>query len=144
MGEGVGWGEKEKQKRKHTHAHLQSPLAEEEQVDRLLLALDVAADVVDIAQQARVRLHEDVLPSRVECLQFGGQPVAGLLGPADEVDAWPHSMLGEALERGLADARRRAGKDGDGARRDGRSDAGVGRLDQIEGDHCDVYICVSI
>jgi hypothetical protein len=54
-----------------TDAGDQCALGQEQEVDRLLLGLDVPADLVHVADQAQVRPHEGELALGIQRLAFG-------------------------------------------------------------------------
>lgn len=121
---------------RHTRMADERSRAKEEEIDRRLFGLDVAADIIHGADQAGVRLDEDVLALGVQRLAFGCDAICGFLRTADEIDAGLAGMLGELLQRRLADAAGRTDEDGDETGRKGGGDAGIRGLDFWEGHHC--------
>ena len=128
---------------RHTSIHLQRALALEEHVDGGLPLLDVAADVVDVGEQAGVGGDKCVLAAGVQGGELGQEPVAGMPGAADELDTGPEGAPGEVLQGRLADAGGGADEDGHQARGQGRGDAGVGGLDLGVGRHGGRWGCGS-
>lgn len=122
--------------RAHTRPAKQRPCAENQEIDRLLFALDVPADIVHGADQAGVSLDEEVLALGVQRLAFGRDAISGFLRAPDEIDARLAGMLGELLQRRFADAAGGADEDGDETRRESGGDAGVRGLYVFERDHC--------
>jgi len=70
--------------RGHTRMANQRSRAEKQEIDRLLFALDVPADIIHGVDQAGVCLDEDVLPLRVQRLAFGCNTISGFLRAADK------------------------------------------------------------
>ena len=122
-----------------TNASYQRPNSEEEQVNRLLLALEVGAYLVHIADEAGVPFYERILALGVQGLALGGDARAGFLRAADEVYARLAGVLRELLQRRLADAIGGTDEDGDEAGGEGGRDASVGGLYGGEGYHCVVW-----
>ncbi len=108
---------------------------EEEQVDLGLAVLDLAADVVDVAEQREVSADEEVPPGRVEGAQLDQDARCSSLRAADKVDARLDGVLGKLLHGGLPDAAGAADKDGDEARGETLWDARIGGAHLLEGDH---------
>ena len=121
--------------RTHTCTECERSRAQEQEIDGLFFTLDIPADVVHSADQAGVCLDENVLAVGVQRLAFAYDAISGFLRAADEINAGLGNMLGELLQRHLADPARRTSKDGDKARREGGGDAGIGGLDFCEGHH---------
>ena len=108
---------------------------EHQYIDRLLLALDLVADAVHVADQAGICLDKDILPVRIERLAFGHDAGCCLLRAADQVDAGLASMLGELPHRRLADPAGAANKNGDKAAGESGGEARVRGLDICKGHH---------
>ena len=111
--------------RGHTRMVNQRPRAEKQEIDRLLFALDVPANVIHGEDQAGVCLDEDVLPFRVQRLAFGYNAISGFLRAANKIDARLAGMLGELLQRRFADTAGGTDEDGHETRRKSGGDAGI-------------------
>ena len=110
--------------------------AKEEDVDSLLLCLDFLAYFIYNANQAHVRLDKHIFASRIERHTLGHYAVPGMLGTAYEVSTRFAGVLCKLLESGFPNAAGSSYKDCDKARREGRRDEGIGRLDGRKGNHC--------
>lgn len=80
-----------------TNTGNQRALGQEQEVDCFLLALDVLADLIHIADKAHVCLHEMELALGIQRLTFRRNAIPGFLGAAQEVDAGLTRVFGELL-----------------------------------------------
>jgi len=105
------------QKKIHTFSN-QRPRTQEQEIHYLLLTIDIRTNLIHYPDQTHIRFHEDILPLRIQLLQIARNPVPCLLRPPEEVDPWLQGILGELLQRGLADSASGADVDGDKVRRE--------------------------
>jgi len=61
------------------------PLAQEQNIQNILLRLDLLAHFINHSDQAHVRFHEDKLATWIERLAIGNNALCSILGTADEI-----------------------------------------------------------
>lgn len=89
----------------------EAALGEDEQLNALFLGRDLAADYVDILDQADIGLDEGQVRLAIDCFALLDDLVGCLLGAADEIDAGLGDLLDKFVERILANAASRTGED---------------------------------
>lgn len=99
--------------------------AEEEQIDCRLFGLDVATDLVDRVNETDICLDECEFALGIQFLAFRSDTIPGLLGTADEIDAWLAGMLGESLQTRFADPTGCADENGDKAGGEGSGNSRI-------------------
>ena len=115
--------------RGHTRIANQRSCGEEKEINRLLFALDVLADIIHGADQAGVCLDKHVLALRVQRLAFGCNAISGFLRAANKIDAGLAGMLGELFQRRFTDTTSGTDEDGDKTWRKSGCDARIRGLD---------------
>lgn len=96
-----------------TGPELQRSLAQNEQVDHRLLALDFATDVIDSSKEADVASNEGEGAFGVERPSLGNDAIGSFLRATDEVHSRLRRVFREREERVFSDPTRGANEDGD-------------------------------
>lgn len=113
----------------------QRPATEEKQIDGVLSAPEVTANVVDVFEKTSVILNKVIFTSRVKMFEFCLDTFALAFSAPEEVDARLLCLFGELSERRLSDTTCCTYKDCNEPSRETGSDSGVGITHQVEGNH---------
>lgn len=113
----------------------QRSATEEKQINGVLSAPKVTANVVDVFEKTSVILNKVIFTSRVKMFEFCLDAFALALSAPEEVDARLLCLFGKLSERRLPDATCCTYKDCNEPSRETGGDSGVGITHQIEGNH---------
>ena len=112
------------------------PLAQEQNIQNILLRLDLLAHLINDPDQAHIRFHEDELAAGIERLALGNNALRSILGTADKICTRLMCMLRKFLERYFADSAGASYEEGHEAGRKSGRDKGIGCLDLKKRNHC--------